>query len=83
MAKKCPVSKKSPMFGHKVSHAQNKTKRRFEVSLQWRNMFFVFEDVSKSARLRISQHAYRTINKIRNTDGDKAAFEFLQSAGII
>ena len=33
MAKVCPVTEKRPMSGHRVSHANNKTKRRFEPNL--------------------------------------------------
>ena len=34
MAKVCPLCDKRPQFGHRVSHAHNLTKRRFEVNLQ-------------------------------------------------
>ena len=34
MAKKCDICGKGPMFGNNVSHANNKTRRRFNPNLQ-------------------------------------------------
>lgn len=34
MARRCEICGKGPQFGHNVSHANNKTKRRFEPNLQ-------------------------------------------------
>ena len=34
MAKRCDVCGKGPQFGHKVSHANNRTNRRFDPNLQ-------------------------------------------------
>jgi large subunit ribosomal protein L28 len=34
MAKRCEICGKGPQFGHNVSHANNKTKRRFDPNLQ-------------------------------------------------
>jgi large subunit ribosomal protein L28 len=75
--RKCPVSKKSPMFGHKVSHAQNKTKRKFNVGLYSKTLHFVVNGNNHKIRVRISHHAYRTIDKIRNTEGEQQAYEFV------
>ena len=36
MARVCQVTGKAPMVGHTVSHANNKTKRRFMPNLQYR-----------------------------------------------
>ncbi len=74
---------KSPMVGNKVSHANNKTKRRFEIALKWVNVFLVLQGVTRKFRIRICQQAMRTINKIRRTEGEEAAFRFLQLTNII
>jgi len=34
MSKRCDVCGKGPQFGHRVSHANNRTKRRFDPNLQ-------------------------------------------------
>jgi large subunit ribosomal protein L28 len=34
MSKRCEVCGKGPQFGHRVSHANNRTKRRFDPNLQ-------------------------------------------------
>jgi large subunit ribosomal protein L28 len=34
MSKRCEICDKGPMFGNNVSHANNKTRRRFEPNLQ-------------------------------------------------
>ena len=61
MAKVCQVTGKRPMTGNKVSHAQNKTKRRFLPNLQSRR--FWVESENRWVRLRISTSAPRTIDK--------------------
>lgn len=61
MAKVCQVTGKRPMSGHKVSHAQNKTKRRFLPNLQSRRFWVASEN--RWVRLRISTSALRTIDK--------------------
>lgn len=49
------------MFGHHVSHANNKTKRRFLPNLQHRK--FWVESEKRWIRLRLSNAALRTIDK--------------------
>jgi len=83
MARKCKLMGKSPMVGNNVSHANNKTKRRFQIALQWRRLFFIVDGVKQQFRVRICQQAYRTIDKIRNTDGEAAAVEFLKKGKVI
>jgi large subunit ribosomal protein L28 len=39
MAAYCQVTQTGPQFGHKVSHAQNKTKRRFDPNIQKKTYF--------------------------------------------
>ncbi len=61
MARVCEVTGKKPMSGHNVSHANNKTKRRFLPNLQ-RRKFWV-ESENRWIRLRLSNAALRTIDK--------------------
>ena len=61
MARVCEVTGKKPMSGHNVSHANNKTKRRFLPNLQ-RRKFWV-ESESRWINLRLSNAALRTIDK--------------------
>jgi large subunit ribosomal protein L28 len=61
MARVCQVTGKGPMVGNNVSHANNKTKRRFLPNLQYRR--FWVESENRWVRLRISNAALRTIDK--------------------
>jgi large subunit ribosomal protein L28 len=61
MARVCEVTGKRPMTGNNVSHANNKTKRRFLPNLQSRR--FWVESENRWVRLRVSQAALRTIDK--------------------
>ena len=62
MAKKCMVTGKGPMVGNNVSHANNKTKRRFLPNLHWKR--FWVEAEQRYVRLRISSHGLRIIDKL-------------------
>lgn len=59
MAKRCAVTGKKVMSGNNVSHAKNKTKRRFLPNLQ--NVSFVSETLGKVVRLRLSTQGIRTL----------------------
>lgn len=61
MARVCQVTGKKPMSGNNVSHANNKTKRRFLPNLQYRKFWLESED--RWIHLRISAAALRTIDK--------------------
>lgn len=61
MAQVCDVTGKKPMSGHNVSHANNKTKRRFLPNLQ-RRKFWV-DSENRWVNLRLSNAALRTIDK--------------------
>ena len=61
MAKVCQVTGKGPMVGNNVSHANNRTKRRFLPNLQYRR-FFV-ESENRRLRLRVSSAGLRIIDK--------------------
>src|SRR2546425_9691156 len=62
MARVCQVTGKKPMGGHNVSHANNKTKRRFLPNLQYRR--FWLETENRWVRLRVSNAALRLIDKV-------------------
>ena len=61
MARVCQITGKAPMVGNNVSHANNKTKRRFLPNLQ-RRRFWV-ESENRWINLRLTTHALRTIDK--------------------
>ena len=62
MARVCQVTGKRPMVGNNVSHANNKTKRRFLPNLQYRR--FWLETENRWVRLRITNAALRLIDKV-------------------
>ena len=61
MARVCQVTGKVPMGGHKVSHSNIKTKRRFLPNLQTKKFFLPEEN--KWITLKLSTERIRTINK--------------------
>jgi large subunit ribosomal protein L28 len=62
MARVCQVTGKGPMVGNNVSHANNKTKRRFLPNLHYRR--FWIESENRWVRLRVSNAALRLIDKV-------------------
>ena len=75
MARVCQVTGKKPMVGNNVSHAQNKTKRRFLPNLQ--NRKFWVETENRWVSMRITNAALRTIDK----NGIDAVLADLRAAG--
>ncbi len=61
MSKVCQVSGKRPVSGNNVSHANNKTRRRFLPNLHYRRLWV--ESEKRWVRLRLTHHALRTIDK--------------------
>jgi len=61
MARVCQITGKSPLVGNNVSHANNKTKRRFLPNLQSRR--FWLESEKRWVRMRVSNAALRLIDK--------------------
>jgi large subunit ribosomal protein L28 len=61
MARVCQVTGKGPIVGNHVSHANNKTKRRYLPNLQYRN-FFV-ESENRWVKMRVSKAGLRLIDK--------------------
>jgi large subunit ribosomal protein L28 len=62
MARVCQITGKKPQSGHNVSHANNKTKRRFLPNLQYRK--FWVESENRWVRLRVSNAGLRMIDKV-------------------
>ena len=59
MARRCALSGKGVMVGNNVSHANNKTKRRFLPNLHRHSVYS--ETLGESIRLRVSIHGLRTV----------------------
>ena len=62
MGKKCQISGKAGQFGHRVSHANNKTKHLFRPNLQSKRIFVAEE--GRYVRVSVSTRVLRTIDKI-------------------
>ena len=75
MARVCMVTGKKPMVGNNVSHAQNKTRRRFLPNLQ--NRKFWVESENRWVSMRITNNALRTIEK----NGIDAVLAGMRAAG--
>ena len=61
MTKKCELTGKNPLKGHKVSHANNKTKRRFLPNLK--KVSFKSEILKRSLKLTVSNACVRSVDK--------------------
>jgi large subunit ribosomal protein L28 len=61
MSKVCQVTGKRPQSGNNVSHANNRTRRRFLPNLQ--NKRFWLESENRWVRLRISHNGMRIVDK--------------------
>ena len=61
MSRVCDVTGKKPMFGNNVSHANNKSRRRFNVNLQKKR--FWLPDEKRYITLRVSTKGMRIIDK--------------------
>lgn len=72
MARRCPITGKGVLSGNNVSHANNKTRRRFLPNLQATSV--MSDALGKPVRLRVSTHGLRTIEHRGGIDS------FLQKA---
>jgi large subunit ribosomal protein L28 len=61
MSRVCQVTGKRPIVGHNVSHANNKTKRRFLPNLHYHRFWVASEN--RWIRMRVSTSAMRLIDK--------------------
>ena len=72
MSKKCELTGKIPLKGHKVSHANNKVKRRFLPNLK--KVKFTSNILKKNLRLKVSNAGVRSVDKKGSFD------QFLKNA---
>ena len=72
MSKKCELTGKIPMKGHNVSHANNKTKRRFLPNLK--KVKFTSNILKRNLKLNVSNAGVRSVDKKGSFD------QFLKSA---
>ena len=61
MSRVCDVTGKKPMFGNNVSHAHNKSRRRFNINLQRKKFWLPNE--KRYITLRLSTRGMRIIDK--------------------
>ena len=61
MVNKCDITKKKPLTGNNVSHAVNKTKRRFYPNLH--NVSFFSEVLGRKVKLKVSSRGIKTVEK--------------------
>ena len=61
MSRTCQITGKNSASGHKVSHSQVKTKRKFKVNLQKKNL--INPATGQKMTVRLSASAIRTLNK--------------------
>ena len=74
MSKKCELTAKRPLKGHNVSHANNKTKKRFLPNIK--KIVFRSDVLKKNIRLKVSNAALKTVDFKGGIDN------FLKSAKI-
>ena len=60
MSRRCDLTAKGPQVGHKVSHSNIKTKRRFLPNLL--NVTLMSDALGRSVRLRISANALKSVD---------------------
>jgi large subunit ribosomal protein L28 len=60
MSRRCELTAKGPQVGHKVSHSNIKTKRRFLPNLC--NVTFISETLGRNVRLRVSTNAIKSVD---------------------
>jgi large subunit ribosomal protein L28 len=60
MSRRCELTAKGPQVGHKVSHSNHKTKRRFLPNLV--NVTFLSDALGRPVRLRVSTNALKSVD---------------------
>tara|TARA_B110000116_G_C16790497_1_gene563440 strand:- start:785 stop:1066 length:282 start_codon:yes stop_codon:yes gene_type:complete len=88
MSMKCELTGKMYQSGNNVSHAKNRTKRRFLPNLQ--NISFISEKLGKKIQLRVATSTIRTVEKkggldefLINTSNTKLPTEALKLKKLI
>ena len=77
MSKVCQITGKKALVGNNVSHAMNKTKRRFEVNLIKKRFYLTDQD--KWITLKLSTSALKTINR----NGLSAVLKEAKAQGVL
>jgi large subunit ribosomal protein L28 len=67
MARRCELTGKDVMSGHKVSHSNHKTKRKFLPNLT--NVSLISDTLGRTVRLRVAASALRTVEHRGGLDG--------------
>jgi large subunit ribosomal protein L28 len=67
MARRCELSGKAVLSGNNVSHANNRSRRRFLPNLN--HVTLISEALGQTVRLRVSAHALRTVERRGGLDG--------------
>lgn len=75
MSRVCQVTGRGPMSGNNVSHANNKTRRRFQLNLHDRR--FYVDSLKRKVKLRVSNKGLRIIDKL----GIEKVIEMLKERG--
>ena len=60
MSRRCELTGKSAQIGHRVSHSNIKTKRRFLPNLL--NVTLMSDALGRSVKMRVSAHAFKTVD---------------------
>ena len=88
MSMKCDLTGKKYQSGNNVSHAKNRTKRRFLPNLQ--NISFISEKLGKKIQLRVAVSTVRTVEKkggldeyLLNTSNTKLPLEAIKLKKLI
>ena len=66
MARKCQVTGVGPQYGSSISHAHNKTKRRFLPNLQTKKIWV--QELNREVTVKLSAKALKTISKNGTSD---------------
>ena len=77
MSRRCELTAKGPLVGHKVSHSNIKTKRRFLPNLC--NVTFISDALGRNVRLRVSTNAIKSVDH----NGGLDAFLLKQKADLL
>jgi large subunit ribosomal protein L28 len=67
MARRCELSGKAVLSGNNVSHANNRSRRRFLPNLN--QVTLISDALGQTVRLRVSAHALRTVERRGGLDG--------------
>lgn len=67
MSRRCELTAKGPQVGHKVSHSNIKTKRRFLPNLV--NVTFISDALGRNVRLKVSTNALKSVDHNGGLDG--------------